>query len=76
MIFRVLTGQVMPAVAFGPGVLSDDLFGSFFAVSLLIVSIMTTASSWDYMKGKANPARVLLSHITFKHRYGAYCLFY
>jgi len=66
VIIRVATGQVMPAVAFGPGVLSDDLFGSFFAVSLLIVSIMTTASSWDYMKGKANPAAyyslILLSH--------------
>ena len=57
----------MPAAAFGPGVLSDDLFGSFFAVALLIVSIMVTASSWNYMKGKANPAAyyslILLSSI-------------
>jgi F420H2 dehydrogenase subunit N len=56
VIFRVLAGQVMPATAFGAGVLSDDLFGSFFAVALLIVSIMVVASSWNYMDGKRNPA--------------------
>ena len=67
VIFRVLSGAVMPAAAFGTGVLSDDLFGSFFAVALLIVSIMVTAASWDYMKGRANPAAyyslILLSSI-------------
>jgi NADH-quinone oxidoreductase subunit N len=43
------------------------MFGSFFAISLLIVSIMVTASSWNYMKGRANPAAyyslILLSTI-------------
>jgi len=67
IIFRVLSGEVMPAVAFSQGVLADDMFGSFFAISLLIVSIMVTASSWDYMKGRANPAAyyslILLSSI-------------
>jgi NADH-quinone oxidoreductase subunit N len=67
VISRVLAGHVMPAAAFGPGVLSDDLFGAFFAVALLIVSIMVTASSWNYMKGRANPAAyyslILLSSI-------------
>src|SRR5690349_18830088 len=67
VIARVLAGHVMPAAAFGPGVLSDDLFGAFFAVALLIVSIMVTASSWNYMKGRANPAAyyslILLSSI-------------
>src|SRR6266487_1133738 len=67
VIFRVLSGAVMPAAAFGPGVLSDDLFGAFFAVALLIVSIMVTASSWNYMKGRTNPAAyyslILLSSI-------------
>ena len=33
-------------------VLADDMLGSF-AIALLIVSLMVTASSWDYMKGKA-----------------------
>src|SRR5215208_825531 len=67
IIFRVLSGEVMPAVAFSQGVLADDMFGSFFAISLLIVSIMVTASSWDYMKGRANRAAyyslILLSSI-------------
>src|ERR687897_2296832 len=56
IIFRVLTGEVLPAVAFSQEVVVDDMFGSFFAIALLIVSIMVTASSWNYYKGKSNPA--------------------
>src|SRR5918996_164596 len=56
VIFRVLSGEVLPAVAFGNEVLADDMFGSFFAVAFLIVSIVVAASSWTYMKGRANPA--------------------
>ena len=67
VIFRVISGEVLPAVAFGQDVLADDMLGSFFALALLIVSLMVTASSWDYMKGKANPAAyyslILLSSV-------------
>src|SRR5919109_698541 len=56
IVFRVLTGEVLPAVAFSQEVIVYDLFGSFFAIALLIVSIMVTASSWNYYKGKSNPA--------------------
>jgi proton-translocating NADH-quinone oxidoreductase chain N len=67
IVFRVLTGEVLPAVAFSQEVLADDLFGSFFAIALLIVSIMVTASSWNYYKGRSNPAAyyslILLSSI-------------
>ena len=67
MIARVLSGEVMPAMSFGPGVLSNDVFGSFFATAFLVVSIMVTVSSWNYMKGKTNPAAyyslILLSTI-------------
>jgi NADH-quinone oxidoreductase subunit N len=67
IIFRILSGEVMPTIAFSEGLLADDMFGSFFAISLLIVSIMVTASSWNYMKGRANPAAyyslILLSTI-------------
>ena len=67
VLFRVLSGEVMPGMAFGPGVLSNDVFGSFFATAFLIVSIMVTVSSWNYMKGKTNPAAyyslILLSTI-------------
>jgi len=56
VIFRIFSGEVSTSVFFGKSVLSDDLFGSFFAVALLIVSIMVAASSWNYMKGRSNPA--------------------
>jgi NADH-quinone oxidoreductase subunit N len=67
VIFRIFTGEVLPAVAFGSEVLVDDLFGSFFAIALLLVSLMITASSWNYWKGRSNPAAyyslILLSSI-------------
>ena len=67
VIFRVISGEVLPAITFGQDVLADDMLGSFFALALLIVSLMVTASSWDYMKGKANPAAyyslILLSSV-------------
>jgi F420H2 dehydrogenase subunit N len=67
VIFRVLSGEVLPTVEFSQDVLANDTFGSFFAIALLIVSLMVTASSWDYMKGKSNVAAyyslILLSSI-------------
>jgi NADH-quinone oxidoreductase subunit N len=67
VVYRVFSGEVLPAVAFSSEVLVDDLFGSFFAIALLIVSVMVTASSWNYYKGKTNPAAyyslILLSTI-------------
>jgi NADH-quinone oxidoreductase subunit N len=56
VILRVLSGEILPAVAFSKDVIVDDMFGSFFAIALLIVSIMVTASSWSYYKNKSNPA--------------------
>src|SRR5919109_785482 len=67
VIFRIITGDVLPAVAFSQEVVADDMFGSFFAIALLIVSGMVTASSWNYYKDKRNPAAyyslILLSSI-------------
>jgi F420H2 dehydrogenase subunit N len=67
IVWRVFSGEVLPAVAFSKEVVVDDLFGSFFAIALLIVSIMMTASSWNYYKGRSNPAAyyslILLSSI-------------
>src|ERR671919_2304318 len=67
IIIRILSGEPIPTIEFGKGMLADDMFGAFFAISLLIVSIMVTASSWNYMKGRANPAAyyslILLSSI-------------
>ncbi len=67
IIIRILSGEPIPTIQFGKGMLADDMFGAFFAISLLIVSIMVTASSWNYMKNKTNPAAyyslILLSSI-------------
>jgi len=49
------------------GVITDDVFGAFFSIAFLIVSLMVTASSWSYMKKKSNHAAyyslILLSSI-------------
>src|SRR6185503_3502292 len=67
VVFRVFSGEVLPAAAFSKDVIVDDMFGSFFAIALLLVSVMVTASSWNYYKGKSNPAAyyslILLSSI-------------
>jgi NADH-quinone oxidoreductase subunit N len=67
VVFRIFSGEVLPAVAFSKDVIADDMFGSFFAIALLLVSVMVTASSWNYYKGKSNPAAyyslILLSSI-------------
>ena len=68
VITRIFTGESIPAFDLTQdGVLSDDMFGSFFAVSLLIVSILVSASSWNYVRGIANTASyyslILLSSI-------------
>jgi len=54
VISRVIGGEPLPAMSFGKDVIADDMFGSFFAISLLIVSIMVSASSWNYMQGISN----------------------
>src|SRR5215813_11495922 len=56
VIFRIISGEPLPTIEFGKGLLANDMFGSFFAVTFLIVSAMVTASSWNYMKGRSNPA--------------------
>src|SRR5438093_1285870 len=67
IIIRVLSGEQIPTIEFGKGMLADDMFGAFFSITFLIVSIMVTASSWDFMKNKTNPAAyyslILLSTI-------------
>ncbi|MGN6351372.1 MAG: NADH-quinone oxidoreductase subunit N [Candidatus Nitrosocosmicus sp.] len=57
VISRVLLGETIPALSFaGNGVITDDVFGAFFSVAFIIVSIMVTVSSWSYMKKKSNHA--------------------
>jgi F420H2 dehydrogenase subunit N len=67
IILRIVLGEPLPTVEFGHGLLANDMFGSFFAITFLIVSIMVTASSWSFMKRGNNPAAyyslILLSSI-------------
>ena len=65
--YQFYTDAIAPAAIFSADVLVDDAFGSFFAIAMLIVSIMTVAGSLNYMKKKSNPAMyfslILLSSI-------------
>jgi NADH-quinone oxidoreductase subunit N len=56
ILIRMFSGEPLPAVVFADSVLGEDLFGSFFGIAMLIVAIMVTASSIDYMRKAPNPA--------------------
>src|SRR5574337_739278 len=56
VIYQILTKNVTPSAIFSSNVLVDDKFGAFFAIAMLIVGIMTTVGSFNYMRGRANPA--------------------
>ncbi len=67
VVYQIITKHVSPAAIFSQNVLVDDRFGSFFAIAMLIVGIMTTVGSFNYMRGRSNPAvyysLILLSSI-------------
>src|SRR5579863_1969963 len=56
VVYQIFSHNVTPAAIFSKDVLANDMFGSFFAIAMLIVGIMTTVGSFSYMRGKANPA--------------------
>ena len=57
VITRIVSGETLPAFSLSSdGVITDDVFGGFFSIAFLIVSIMVTVSSWSYMKNKSNHA--------------------
>ncbi|MBE43745.1 MAG: NADH-quinone oxidoreductase subunit N [Thaumarchaeota archaeon] len=57
IIFRVFNGEELPIISFvDTSVLTEDMFGSFFAIVMLIVAIMVTISSIEYMRKTPNPA--------------------
>ena len=68
VIYRIFSGENLPALSLtNNAVIGDDIFGAFFSIAFLIVSIMVTVSSWSYMKKKSNHAAyyslILLSSI-------------
>jgi NADH-quinone oxidoreductase subunit N len=67
VVYQFYSESIAPAAIFSADVLVDDAFGSFFAIAMLIVSIMTVAGSLNYMRKKSNSAMyfslILLSSI-------------
>src|SRR3970040_22964 len=56
VIYQFVTGNVTPSAIFSEDVLVDDAFGGLFAIAMLIVAIMTTVASFNYMRKHKHPA--------------------
>ena len=56
VLYQFVSGAVAPAVLFSEDVLADDAFGGFFAIAMLIVAIMTTVGSFNYMRKQKDTA--------------------
>jgi len=56
VIYQFASGNVVQSAIFSADVLADDAFGGLFAIAMLIVAIMTTVGSFNYMKNQKNPA--------------------
>ncbi len=56
VIYQFANGSIAPAAIFSQDVLADDAFGGLFAIAMLIVAIMTTVGSFNYMKKQKNSA--------------------
>ncbi len=67
VIYQIVSDNVAPSALFSADVLTDDTFGGFFAIAMLIVAIMTTVGSFNYMRNQNHPAvyysLILLSSI-------------
>ena len=56
VIYQIFSENISPAAIFSEDVLVDDTFGSLFAIAMLIVAIMTTVGSFNYMRNKPHTA--------------------
>jgi F420H2 dehydrogenase subunit N len=56
VIYQIVTEQVAKAAIFSEDILVDDTFGGFFAIAMLIVAIMTTVGSFNYMRKHTHSA--------------------
>jgi len=56
VIYQFVTGNVTQSAIFSEDVLVDDAFGGLFAIAMLIVAIMTTVGSFNYMRKQKNTA--------------------
>ena len=56
IVYETFTNQIPPAALFSGDVISNDSFSSFFAIAMLIVSIMTTVGSFNFMRKESHHA--------------------
>ena len=56
VIYQFANGSIAPAAIFSQDILADDAFGGLFAIAMLIVAIMTTVGSFNYMRKQKNSA--------------------
>ena len=56
VVFEIASGNVVKGAIFSQDVLSDDTFGGIFAIAMLIVAILTTVGSFNYMRKQSHPA--------------------
>ncbi len=54
--YQIVNDYVLPSALFSSDVLADDAFGAFFAIAMLIVAIMTTVGSINFMRKQNHPA--------------------
>lgn len=56
VIYQLAADNVSKSAIFSDDVLVDDTFGGLFAIAMLIVAIMTTVGSFNFMRDKKHPA--------------------
>ncbi len=56
VIFEIVSGNVAKGTIFSQDVLADDTFGGLFAIAMLLVAILTTVGSFNYMRNQPHSA--------------------
>ena len=56
VIFEIVSGNVAKGTLFSQDVLVDDTFGGLFAIAMLLVAILTTVGSFNYMRKQPHSA--------------------
>ena len=56
VIYQFVNDNIAQSALFSEDVLVDDAFGGLFAIAMLIVAIMTTVGSFNYMRKQKNTA--------------------
>ncbi|MEW6042906.1 MAG: NADH-quinone oxidoreductase subunit N [Thermoproteota archaeon] len=54
VVYEIVTNQLPSGSVFSEDVLANDSFSGLFAIAMLIVAIITTAGSFNFMRGQAH----------------------